>query len=275
MSFSSRDISSQQFTQARRGYDVAEVDAFLDAMGASAQRMEQQLVELANRVRVAEEKNAQYVELEASINNAFISAQASADSLKSEAQREGADLLEKARAEGERVYREAESKAREIIRQALTKRDEIAGEADRLQASESEFRERFVALLDHYYGQAHANAPATEVVAGEELVDPASDEVEDNPAEAVSEPIIEDEVAVAPEPQPVLAPEPVLEPAPVVEVAEAVVDDAAPEVALSEPAEEVVEDPFAPRSHSAQRSGSFGYDAYGEVDDELDIEEID
>lgn len=284
MALTPMDIHSKEFAHALRGYDVGEVDAFLEEVRLELDRAQRAAAEYARRAEAAEAKAASYVGMENTINNAFISAQQSADAIRAAAEAEGLSLREAARSEGERVYREAEAKARDIIREALADRERITAEADRLQASEDEFRARYIALLDHFYAEAKKKefvGETIEEIASEPVAAAAVVEAADEPV-AVVEPV---DVPEAPEADtvveqrvdvpesvvvPVSAPEPVSSDEDV-EVGEGMpsVDPFAPRTAPVEDAEDDFgPDPFAP-------SPSAGIAELGEVEDDFEIEEID
>lgn len=275
MSLTPLDIHHKEFAHALRGYDVAEVDAFLEEVKIELEKAQRMAAELAKRTEVAEQKLAKYVTMEGSINNAFISAQQSADSIKSTAQSESQSLLEAARSEGERVYREAESKAREIIREALAERERIAGEADRLQRSEDEFRRSYISLLDHFYAEAKkkefAPEPIVETVPEPAAVEEAFEEpnmVAEAPAEEPVVPI----AAGMPEPT---VEEPVADEAPVIDpfAPQTVPPTPAPVVPVSEPVVVAAAPAFVAPEPVAEKG--YGYSDLGEVEDDFEIEEID
>ncbi|NTU88747.1 MAG: DivIVA domain-containing protein [Actinobacteria bacterium] len=165
MTITAKDIQEQGFEHSRRGYDVEEVDVFLERIASEVDLLMRQNQEL--RMRLAEmndqptavmapvdnseieayrkkidfleEKLAEKGEDAATISAAIISAQKSADGIRSEAKREG-----------EKIYREAEAKAREIIREALTNKQQVLAELERLRDARTQFKGEYLAMIERF-----------------------------------------------------------------------------------------------------------------------------
>ena len=123
------DVRQAKFSSAMRGYERAEVNAFLlEAADGYEQalreneRLRQELVRL-------EASMSQYRELENTMKSALISAQKVAD-----------DMKETASLEAARIVREAEGRAEIVTHQAQAKLEDIQREIDglRLKRRESE-----------------------------------------------------------------------------------------------------------------------------------------
>ena len=123
------DVRQAKFSSAMRGYERAEVNAFLleaadgyeQAMREN-ERLRQELVRL-------EASMSQYRELESALKGALMSAQKVAD-----------DMKETASLEAARIVREAEGRAEIVTQQAQAKLEDIQREIDglRLKRRESE-----------------------------------------------------------------------------------------------------------------------------------------
>jgi cell division initiation protein len=117
------DVEQKAFTQALRGYQMDEVDDFLDEVVTTLRSYEQRLREAQDKIRALESDTSSRGGDESEISRAIITAQRSADRLLTEA---------KAEAEAIRGQAEADTAA------ALRRRDE---EKNRLQGEVSGMRD--------------------------------------------------------------------------------------------------------------------------------------
>jgi cell division initiation protein len=117
------DVEQKAFTQALRGYQMDEVDDFLDEVVATLRSYEQRLREAQDKIRALESDTSSRGGDESEISRAIITAQRSADRLLTEA---------KVEAEAIRGQAEADTAA------ALRRRDE---EKNRLQGEVSGMRD--------------------------------------------------------------------------------------------------------------------------------------
>jgi cell division initiation protein len=117
------DVEQKAFTQALRGYQMDEVDDFLDEVVATLRSYEQRLREAQDKIRALESDTSSRGGDESEISRAIITAQRSADL-----------LLAAARAEAETIRGQAEAETAA----ALKKRDD---EQNRLQGEVSSMRD--------------------------------------------------------------------------------------------------------------------------------------
>lgn len=202
MAITPADIQAQTFSEAKRGYDPAEVDVFLEQLASEVDAMLNKIVDLKTRLTATEQELAaaqaqaqvavaapapapapvaspEYTATASQISAALIAAQQSADNIVAEA-RENAD----------RIRNEADAKAREVIRQALNEKQNELAEIDRLKASREEFKAEYLKLIQHFMDEAQNEFPAHLLVS----------------APTGSEPVAAPAPAPAPEPMPVADP---------------------------------------------------------------------
>lgn len=200
MAITPADIQAQTFSEAKRGYDPAEVDVFLEQLASEVDAMLNKIVDLKTRLSAAEQElaaaqaqaaqaivapapapaaNPEYTATASQISAALIAAQQSADNIVAEA-RENAD----------RIRNEADAKAREVIRQALNEKQNELAEIDRLKASREEFKAEYLKLIQHFMDEAQNEFPADLLVS----------------APTGSEPVAASAPAPMPEPMPVADP---------------------------------------------------------------------
>ena len=172
MAITPADIQAQTFSEAKRGYDPAEVDVFLEQLASEVDAMLNKIVDLKTRLTATEQELAaaqaqaqvsvaapapapapvaspEYTATASQISAALIAAQQSADNIVAEA-RENAD----------RIRNEADAKAREVIRQALNEKQNELAEIDRLKASREEFKAEYLKLIQHFMDDAQNEFPA-------------------------------------------------------------------------------------------------------------------
>ena len=177
MAITPADIQAQTFSEAKRGYDPAEVDVFLEQLASEVDAMLNKIVDLKTRLTATEQELAaaqaqaqvavaapapapapvaspEYTATASQISAALIAAQQSADNIVAEA-RENAD----------RIRNEADAKAREVIRQALNEKQNELAEIDRLKASREEFKAEYLKLIQHFMDEAQNEFPADLLVA--------------------------------------------------------------------------------------------------------------
>lgn len=200
MAITPADIQAQTFSEAKRGYDPAEVDVFLEQLASEVDAMLNKIVDLKTRLTATEQElaaaqaqaqvavaapapapaaNPEYTATASQISAALIAAQQSADNIVAEA-RENAD----------RIRNEADAKAREVIRQALNEKQNELAEIDRLKASREDFKAEYIKLIQHFMDEAQNEFPADLLVS----------------APTGSEPVAAPAPAPAPEPMPVADP---------------------------------------------------------------------
>ncbi len=119
-------IGDVEFQQVRRGYDPAEVDAFLDRIQAAMEKLTIQLAEARSRATAAE---AQVVELSnrpapeagagtEQLQRTLVLAQRTADAAVAEANEEAESLRTAARADADRIVEEARTEATRTAEEA-------------------------------------------------------------------------------------------------------------------------------------------------------------
>jgi len=131
------DIHHKEFRHALRGYSEEEVDAFLDEVADEFERLFKENIDLSEKLEAANARVREYQSMEVTLNNTMVAAQRSAE-----------DIVGKANEEATTMLRDAEVKAKEVIHNALTDKQKVQGELVRIKQAEEEFRGRFRALLE-------------------------------------------------------------------------------------------------------------------------------
>jgi cell division initiation protein len=131
------DVQQKTFGTALRGYDLDEVDDFLDEIVTSLKDYEQRLRDAQERISTLESEMSNRGDAEGAISRALVAAQRSADA-----------IVDEARTEAERVVAEARSQAEEIVVQRERELEDAQGEVDRLRGVVDELRRRVRTLAD-------------------------------------------------------------------------------------------------------------------------------
>ena len=130
MKLTALEIKQQNFEKSLRGYDKAEVDAFLNLVANEWEHLVARNRELKKKIDHLEEKLKHYERVEEALHETLQTAKESAEHKLSGARKEARNKIEKAEMEAESIVREA-SQQRQQIRQSilrlLDRRKEIIG----------------------------------------------------------------------------------------------------------------------------------------------------
>jgi cell division initiation protein len=101
------DIEQQQFRVKFRGFDMAEVDAFLDVVAEQMDSLIRENINLKEEMKKLSEEADAIRNKEKLINDTMVNCQKIAADLKANAEKEAELIVAQARAEAERVIAEA------------------------------------------------------------------------------------------------------------------------------------------------------------------------
>ena len=169
MAITPADIQAQTFSEAKRGYDPAEVDVFLETLSSEVDAMLAKIVDLKGRLTATEQQLADAQAQLAQAQDAAPVAAPAPDFSAQErqisaaliaAQQTAETIVNDANENAERIRNEADAKAREVIRQALTEKQAELEEIDRLKASREEFKAEYLKLIQHFMDDAQNSFPA-------------------------------------------------------------------------------------------------------------------
>ncbi len=109
------DIHNKEFKRVMRGYDVEEVDEFLDEIIVDFEKMQRELDVLKTQISNYSENMNNYREKELSLNNVMLSAQRFADQLTVDAERKAAEIIANAEKEAERIVGSTQEKYNQVL----------------------------------------------------------------------------------------------------------------------------------------------------------------
>lgn len=221
----SANIKNKRFEKSgRAGYRADEVDAFLLQVAASIDTMESENVALQRKLEILAEKIEDYRKDEDNLRNALIGAQRLGDSVVREARANAETIIKEAAQKSEFMLRDATIKSETMISNAEERIKQQEARLTRIKREVSSFKNQLISLYS-----AHI-----------ELINRLPQEMEDAEKENITfKPAFaeEEEVAVTPAEENVVADEPTLQ-----EPAEEIVE----EVPAPQPEEEVAEEPVKP-----------------------------
>lgn len=97
------DIHNKEFKRSLRGYDIDEVDEFLDEIIRDYEKLYKENLDLKDEADKYQSDINKYKELEDTLHNTLVLAQQTADELKKNAQKEADLIIQKAQKEAENV----------------------------------------------------------------------------------------------------------------------------------------------------------------------------
>lgn len=131
------DIHNKEFSTGFRGYNIDEVNEFLDQIIKDFELLIKEKKEMEERVALLNERVDHYKSLEENLSKSILVAQETAEDVKSNA-----------RKEAQLILKEAEKNADRIVNEALAKSRKIAIEIEELKKRASVYRMRFRTLLE-------------------------------------------------------------------------------------------------------------------------------
>jgi|SRR6056297_2855904 len=130
MKLTALEIKQQNFEKSIRGYDKAEVQAFLNLMSNEWEHLVAKNRELEQKIENLEEKLKHYERVEEALHETLQTAKESAEQKLSGARKDARNKIEKAEMEADTIVREANQQRQQIrqsILRLLDRRKEIIG----------------------------------------------------------------------------------------------------------------------------------------------------
>lgn len=137
MGITPMDIQDKEFERAFRGYEMEDVDEFLDQVAKDLEELLKENAELKEKVSFMQDKNKDYIQMEDTMRNAIVVAQKAADEVKQTALKEA-----------ETVKNDALREARQIIEDARNRSGKIVVEHESLVKQAQDFKLRFRSFLE-------------------------------------------------------------------------------------------------------------------------------
>lgn len=128
MKLTALEIKQQQFEKSLRGYDVAEVQAYLGLVSSEWEHMVGKMRELESQIEKMDDKLKHYERVEEALHETLQTAKDSAEQKMTGAKKDAKNLIEKAEIEADSIVREANQQRQQIrqsILRLLDRREEI------------------------------------------------------------------------------------------------------------------------------------------------------
>lgn len=132
MGITPMEINNKEFKRSFRGYDIDEVDDFLDQVVEDYEKLYKENGALREKLNSLTEKLEHYTKIEATLQNTLVLAQGAADQAKSNSQKEA-----------ELIIKNANDTAHKIIDQAHTEVVKIAGEYEKIKQEFQLFKTKY------------------------------------------------------------------------------------------------------------------------------------
>ncbi len=149
------DIQQQQFRVRFRGFDMVEVDNFLDLVAGEFEELLKENNQLKEEDRRKLAKISELESVQKEVRDALISAQRIVEQMKNNAMKEGELILD-----------EAKVNARKIIDNAQTQAIQIEGEISQLRKQRAQFESSLRATVEMYWRMLPAEQGKAEEVPG-------------------------------------------------------------------------------------------------------------
>lgn len=144
MQLTPEDIQKQQFHIRFRGFDVDEVDSFLEKVGENFLLLSKEKQELEERVDQLEHQLSEFREREKTFQNAILSTQKVADEIEAKSRREAEQRLQETRQEIDRIREETHTEVTSLEKQV----EELKKTRTTVKKELREFLQSYLELLD-------------------------------------------------------------------------------------------------------------------------------
>ncbi|WP_268913790.1 DivIVA domain-containing protein [Lentilactobacillus sp. SPB1-3] len=148
MVLSPQDIHNKEFSSKLRGYNVDEVNDFLDQIIKDYQTVLQENKDLKSQLDENQDKLTYFNDLKDSLNQSIIVAQEAADKVKTNAKKESEIINREAQKQADDTVNEATDKANRILEEASKRAKKLAIETDDLKKDTRVFRQRLQVMLE-------------------------------------------------------------------------------------------------------------------------------
>jgi cell division initiation protein len=113
------DIKKQAFSKSFRGYDRAQVDAFLGLVAGDVEELIKENNNIKEKLSRLESTMVDYKDMEKTIQEVLLTAQKSAEEVKKNAEKEAELLLREAKVKNERILEETHTTLSELRKQII------------------------------------------------------------------------------------------------------------------------------------------------------------
>lgn len=178
MAVTPSDIQNQKFETHFRGYDVDQVQDFLDQVAADYNDLLIRNQQLEQSLKESQERVSYFTDLKDALNQSIIVAQDAGDQVKANAHKEAELTKAEAEKKADTLVRDATNRSNQILTDATDRSRQLTVEAEELRKSTRVFHQKLQVLLESQL--AMVNAPEWETLLNQAVVDPADARFIDN-----------------------------------------------------------------------------------------------
>mgnify|MGYP000009093959 FL=1 len=148
MALTSLEIKDKSFNTKFRGYNVEEVDEFLDIVVRDYEDLVRENHNKDARIKNLEERLTYFDEMKDSLSQSVLIAQDTAEKLKQASQERSDNIMRQADQEAQHLLDHAKFKANEILRQATDNAKKVAIETEELKNKARVFHQRLKSTIE-------------------------------------------------------------------------------------------------------------------------------
>ena len=148
MALTSLDIRDKAFSTKFRGYDIDEVEEFLDIIVNVYEELIREYHEKEAKIRNLEERLIYFDEMKDSLSQSVLIAQDTAERVKQAAQERSGNIVQQAEQDAQRLLDRAKYKANDILRQATDNAKRVAVETEELKNKTRVFHQRLKSTIE-------------------------------------------------------------------------------------------------------------------------------
>lgn len=154
------DIHNQEFSRSFRGYNMEEIDDFLDQVVNDYEKLYRENNQLKKEIELNEKALTQYHQLEKNLQDTLLVAQRTADEVTNTANNRADEIRQTAKQAADNIIHEAEIEAKRRLEDAAQKVREAINEYERIVSDKRQFIAKMrntlnteLALLDDFERQ--------------------------------------------------------------------------------------------------------------------------
>lgn len=148
MAITALEIKDKTFAQKFRGYDVDEVDEFLDIVVRDYEALVKSNQEKDATIERLKERLTYFDEMKESLSQSVLIAQDTAERVKQAASDKSSNIVRRAEQDAKRLEDEAKRKANDILRQATDHAKKVAVETEELKNKTRIFHQRLKSTIE-------------------------------------------------------------------------------------------------------------------------------
>ncbi len=148
MVLSPQDIHNKEFSTKLRGYNIDEVNDFLDQVIKDYQMVLQENKDLQSKLDESEDKLKYFNDLKSSLNQSILVAQEAADKVKENSKKEAEITNREAQKQASDTINAASEKANRLLDESAKRAKRLAVETDDLKKNTRVFRQRLQVMLE-------------------------------------------------------------------------------------------------------------------------------